>query len=96
MATLLFACVVGVTSCKKGKESVSSEPTESVSGSEVSGEVSVTISSDSVTVSENEYVTLSATVEGSDEAVIWSTSDKNVAEVNEKAGFTALSAERRK
>ena len=83
MATLLFACVVGVTSCKKGKESVSSEPTESVSGSEVSGEVSVTISPDSVTVSENEYVTLSATVEGSDEAVIWSTSDKNVAEVNE-------------
>ena len=56
MATLLFACVAGVTSCKKGKESVSSEPTESVSGSEVSGEVSVTISPDSVTVSENEYV----------------------------------------
>ena len=84
MATLLFACVVCMTSCKGGDdESVSSsfETSESVTSEP---KVVVTISQNAVSVAEYEYVTLSAAVEGSDESVVWSTSDKSIAEVNEK------------
>lgn len=80
MATLFFACVVGMTACGKNGGNSTSEPSDSSSGGQ---EVVVTISPNPVTVSEYEYVTLSATVEGSDEAVVWSTSDNSIAEVNE-------------
>ncbi|MBP5654952.1 MAG: S-layer homology domain-containing protein [Clostridiales bacterium] len=70
------------------------DPTKAptVTPTEVPSDVVLTLNKDSVKVTCGKTTTLKATVEGSDSAVTWESSDKKVATVNSKGEITAKQA----
>ena len=76
-ALLLVCSVICLVSCGKKNNGGNN------GGNNTDKTVDITVSPEAVTVSEYEFVTLTAKVSGSDESVVWSSSDNSVATVNE-------------
>ena len=92
--SIMLFCTLMLVGC--GDSSSSAEPTESASQSQFEPEseskVEITVSLDkkTLTLAEWESATLVAAVSGTDEAVLWESSDESVATVDGNGNVTAL------
>lgn len=91
VSLLSLTALIGFVGCNKD-DKVDKPDTSANENDDNNVNVSITLADDNIELKEGESYVLSATIFPSDYAVVWSSSNENVAVVNSKGQITAISA----